>query len=275
MKLNLDNKKLRALIPGVIHEVTGETSLYEKLSPWLESACWLLEQEIFDDYQPEGALYTLAEKIAVERAFAVAIPSLDVTLSPAGFAVINTDGRAPASKERVERLIASLTSSADANTVVLLDRLNRCKEWVESPKGQWYRATFLPDFNHLPKIEPGQLIFSVYRSVRSRALMFEQEMAEHYLGRSFMATLRSSYPAFPTDGHREIYELIRSIELDFVRISGKCELPPDPNMCWHMVRPILAQLDYFPELKQQWESEMGQKIKVEPFKNTVKGGFYF
>lgn len=277
MILNLDNSRLRTLIPNVIHEVEGETPLYEKMLPWLTSARMWLEQNILADFQPEGQLCALAEKIIVYKAFSEAIPSLDVTLSPAGFAVINTDGRAPASKERVERLVASLRSFVDANLAALLLELHKFPAWASSSAGQWFRATFIPNLDHVPQFRRGTDLMTTHRAMRALAMRFEQELAESYLGESFLSAMRSSYPDFGMSGSKEIHEMIVTAELRYISFhltdhTAKC---PDGHEVWHLARPIIAQLNYWPELKDSWQQEMGERIKVKPFKNTVKGGFFF
>lgn len=277
MNLNLDNNRLRELIPNIIHEVEGETPLYDKLQPWLSSARNWLERYFLGDFEPQGELYSLAEKILVFKAFAEAVPSLDVALSPAGFAVINTDGRAPASKERIERLVASLNSYVDANAAALLYELHKCPKWVDSSNGRWFLATFIPHFGDVPGFRREQDMIGTYLTMRNLALRFEQELAESYLGHNFLSLLRSSFPTFEDKGSRDIYDMIHAAELRYIsfHVSDHKAECPDGHEIWHLARPIIAQLNYWPELKDAWEQEMDDKLQVKPFKNTVKGGFYF
>lgn len=277
MELNIDNSRLLALIPNVIHTVTNETTLYDKLQPWLSSAKSWLESNILGSYQPEGPLALLAEKIVVYRAFADAAPSLDLLLSPAGFSVIDTEGRAPASKERVERLINALNSFVDANLAALLLELHKKKEWAASSEGSWFRDSFLPDFTHVPRFRGDRNLLQAYRIMREAAKHFEQLVAELYLGHEFLEYVRNTYPAFTDNGAREIYEMIQSAELKYIsaRLIDKKNMGPDSHFIWHLVRHIIAQLNYWPELKNRWSQEMSDTFNVEPFKNTVKGGFYF
>ena len=55
---------------------------------------------------------TMARIVAFD-AFRNAVPHLDLILTPNGFGIVNNSNIAPASKERVERLIASLLSNRD------------------------------------------------------------------------------------------------------------------------------------------------------------------
>lgn len=278
MKLNLDNARIRELIPNIIHEVEGETPLYDKLRPWLASArLWLEKNIIGTDYQPEGELLSMAERIVVNRAFADAVPSLDVTLSPAGFAVINTDGRAPASKERIERLIAALLSAFDSDIINLLAALHEAPEWGDSRIGQWFRATFIPDFTNVYLFRQRDTLITTYHRMRVQAVRFETVLEGFFLGHGFLSSLRSQYPAFEADGTREIYSMIHTAELRFItaHLDDNTICCPPRHDVWHLARPIIDRLNYWPNLKMAWESEMGDKFKVEPFKNTVKGGYFF
>ena len=81
---------------------------------------WLIDnfcpKEIFDDIadrpDPSTAKVTMARIVAFD-AFRSAIPHLDIILTPNGFGIVNNSNIAPASKERVERLINSLLDNRD------------------------------------------------------------------------------------------------------------------------------------------------------------------
>lgn len=276
MNLNIDNAAIRRLIPGIIHEVEGETSLYEKILPWIESARTWMEQNILGTYEPEAGLLQLTEKIIVNKAFADAVPSLDLTLSPAGFAVISTEGRAPASKERIERLIASLNSAVDSNLTVLSCELPGQEQWRLTVPGQWFLATFIPDFAVVPYFRSEKDLMSTYRSMRDIALRFEQELAERFLGRQFLRTMRLQHPLYELPGTRDIYGLIRNTELRYIsaHLRDQKIRCPDQHEVWHLARPIISELNYWPQLKEMWEKEMASTVKVEPFNGNRKGGMW-
>lgn len=276
MNLNLTNERIRELIPNVIHEVKGEISLCDKLTPWINSAeNWLVGYILGSDFDVPESLTTLVEKIVVNMAFAEAIPSLDVALSPSGFAVINTDGRAPASKERIERLITSINSFVDANIEVLVDKLLHTPEWVDSSMGLWWRGTFIPSISEAFRFRAQSRLFDTYRSMRSLALCFEREVAALYMGNELMMNLR--HQQFTAPENEEIITMIREAELRYISFhlrdqKAKC---PDEHEVWHLIRPVIERLKYFPDLHRQWQLEIGDRFKPEPFNNDIKGGFYF
>ncbi len=274
MTLNLTNERIRALIPNVIHEAKGEMSLCDKLKPWLEdSEAWIRDNFLGEMEIPES-IFSLVERIVVNKAFCEAIPSLDLSLTPAGFSVINTDGRAPASKERVERLIVTLTSTVEDALYRLVVSLHNFEEWRTSEIGKWWLATFIPNLNEVPRFRGQSDLLTAYRTMRSHALRFEQEIEELYLG-SVLGSLRDRQYI-----HSDLSTLITMIRQAEIRYIGfhmrdqkaKC---PDEHEVWHLVRPIMERLKYFPELHQQWQAEMGSRFNPEPYKNDIKGGFYF
>lgn len=277
MKLNLDNDRLRELVPNIIYEVDGETPLYYKILPWIELARQWLETELIGNFQPEGELYSFAEKAIVYKSLADAVPSLDLTLTPAGFAVINTDDRIPASKERIERLIASLYSFADDNIEQLCRSLHRQSEWRQSIVGMRFRSSFISDLGFVRRFRRDKDLLSTYKIVREIVMPFEQELAEKYLGFGFLKSLYSAYPDFTTPGSREIFAILLADGLKYVgrHIDDKAVSCPDGHEVWHIARPVIARLEHWPRLKEQWAQEMGDKFIVEPFKNTVQGGYFF
>lgn len=278
MIFDIDNARLLKLIPNVIHHVGGETPLVDKLRPWLDSARQWFEINILGpDYTPAGSALELSEKLIVNKAFSEAVPSLDLSMSPAGFAVINTDGRAPASKERVERLIASLNSWFDANLNLLLLLLRRDVEWRRSSMGEWWFATFMPDLTDAFRFNRVGRVFDTYLAMRDLAMRFEQELGEKYLGVNFLIYLRDLCPASPQSGPEHIAGMIRSASMRYFTSHQRDQKArcPDPHEVWHLASPILAQLEYWPELRGIWASEMEDKIQVEPFCNNKRGGYFF
>lgn len=276
MKVTLTTERLRELIPNVIHEVKGEIPLLDKLYPWLESAeRWLIRNTLGADFNIPESMMSLVERIIVTKAFAEAIPSLDMALSPSGFAVINTDGRAPASKERIERLIAALNSSIDENVEELLQLLLADTDWIITPMGQWWTGTFIPSLSVVHRFRTVSNLLDTYRSMRSHATRFERELAELYIGDELLNNLRGQQ--FTTSENKEIIKLIQEAELRYVSFHMRDQKAtcPDEHEVWHLIRPVIDRLKYFPELYQQWQSEMGGRFNPEPFKNDIKGGFYF
>lgn len=135
MILITDNETLRRFIPNIIREVKGETPLFDKLAPFLERA----EQWFCHHFVPAELLDAVAAEaahiVAVE-AYRLAVPQLDLVLTPNGFATVGTQNLSPASKMRVDRLVGGLLSERDKALAQLLHNLPSVEGWPDSPQGR-------------------------------------------------------------------------------------------------------------------------------------------
>lgn len=200
------------------------------------------------------------------------MPALDLVVTPAGMAVINTDNMAPASKERVERLIASLHERTRKLIPSLLAFCRTYEVWRMSERGRYFGATFI----NSPDIYDGisALENISYNDVRSQAFIVECELADRYLGRQFMDTLRNDFNAGVIKRGHPLVGIILSSIVSLITPSASGVMI-DQNRLWHAVRPIINELKYHNEYNQLWESEMGDKFNAKGFVNNIKGGFYF
>ena len=120
-----NDSELRKYIPNVLTTVEGESSLYEKMLPYLEVATdWLCRNVIATEYPAfQRVKGTMVQKCIVAEAFRLAVPSLDVVLTPNGFGIVSTDRIAPASKERIERLQSRLELYRDELIINIITQL--------------------------------------------------------------------------------------------------------------------------------------------------------
>lgn len=279
MTLTMTNEELRSLIPNVFKEAKGEAELIDKMHPWLDSAAqWLTDNILGEGYEVTAHCEALAKKIIVAKAYAEAAPSLDLSLTPAGFSVVSTEGRAPASKERVERLISSFLSSVEANLQPLITILLNTPEWQKTPMGQYWLGTFMWGLDDAMANKRDKDLLTTYRSMRDSALRFEAELAQNYLGKHFLEMVRpANYDADASADAKNIWWMIHRAELRYITFhsrdqKAKC---PDEHEVWHLAEPILREIQYCSELRELWEAEMGEEFNVKPFKNTRHGGFFF
>jgi len=91
---------------------TARGTHYEDIAPFLEEAKIWIEQEFFGKdlisaIETENGTDSkkTVDSIICLKAYSTAIPFLDVIQTSNGFAVVNNTNQAPASKERVERLL--------------------------------------------------------------------------------------------------------------------------------------------------------------------------
>lgn len=270
----LKTEAIRRYIPNVMSEVDGEIPIADKLAPFVDAAKIWMEADFLgpDDFL-SSAHYDFALKILVCKAFADALPSLDIVVSPSGLAVISTDNLAPASKERVERLIASLRDYVKANICLLLDICASYPLWRSSERGCFFCSTFvsLRDCHDFRDSIAGSFDF-----MRAKAMAIEREMADRFLGHKLMDEIRNDFYAGKRMPAGFIFSAIRSavIELlDKIGPSVNCSVSSD--CLWRACRPIVNELNLYPGYKEIWAQEMGDKFNVPGFVNDIKGAFFF
>lgn len=191
MKLITSNDELRKYIPNSMREVKGETPLFDKLAPYLERAeQWFCHHfvpaELLDAIAPEAA-----HIVAVE-AYRLAVPQLDLVLTPNGFATVGTQNLSPASKMRVDRLTGGLLSERDKALAQLLHNLPSVEGWPDLPQGRWFGATLFPTLDVVTQQSgESERLWDKYCELRPQVIDLEATLAEEWLSPELMSALRS------------------------------------------------------------------------------------
>ena len=105
--LIINDEQLRQFLPNVLATCDGEVSLFDKLQFHLNNAeQWLAENVTGRDFistvagaQADDATRALLCQTIAAHAFHVALPSLDLVLTPTGFGIVSNGNIAPASAE--------------------------------------------------------------------------------------------------------------------------------------------------------------------------------
>ena len=260
---------LRKYVPNVFASVKGEASLFDKLSPFLMSAEQWLEQ-IFCavNILSEDALPT-AQRLVVCEALRNAVPSLDLVLTPNGFGIVSNTNIAPASKERVVRLIDSLREQRDDLIAQLLPMLTDIEEWRSSDRYAFFSATMFPDLRLTTLCGYSENRWEHYLQLRLEAINIEASLAEEYFSSSLMDRLRSEVICknVPT-GDKALVAGIRS-QIVAV-LMGK---PISQRHMMDLVNYVRNNAELFPE----WHNSETAKLFSPPkFENKKENkGYWF
>ena len=192
MILIQNENELRRYIPNAFTTVKGETPLLQKLTPYLESAELWLEQ-YFTGGVMFGAVQSLATHIVVNEAMRQAVPSLDLVLTPNGFGIVSNSNIAPASKERVERLIASLESERDNYIEQLLPLLVQSEEWRDTEQYRFFASTLFPNISLATLCGYHTNRWKHYLGLKHRASFIERQISEEYVSTEQMTALRNMH----------------------------------------------------------------------------------
>ena len=285
MRLIHTNDQFYSLLPNIMTVVKGERPVIDKIVPFIDaSEKWLIDnfcpKEIFDDIadrpDPSTAKVTMARIVAFD-AFRSAIPHLDIILTPNGFGIVNNSNIAPASKERVERLINSLLDNRDNEIESLLSLLPKETGWTSSDQGRFFASTMFPNIDvttRLPKVACGR--WEQYLTVRETLQVMEDFFARQYLSKPLLQVFRDEVQtgAYRSPLHIHACNIIRAIEI-------RCLRTPDPTAAMHFehyyLTDIVNSIKQNPDDFAEWHTSETAKL-YEPaiFENKkCDKGYWF
>ena len=288
MKIITTDEQLHRLIPNVFATVEGEPSFLEKLTPFLKtSEDWVKQNFIPDDlFETIAATSEAAEtasesativalrepveKIIATHAFMSAVPSLDLVLTPNGFGIVSNQNVAPASKERVERLLASLEQERDRNIELLLLRLPNVEGWELSAQGKYFAVTMFPFLGLCRRLAIREHLWDEYQHLHDRLIKIENVLAETYFSHEQMAVFRShviSQGRTATPLEEQVIRSLQSYELMLVS-----DMQVHNQSFYDLVNIIREHDDIF----IAWHSSPIAKLYTpDIFTNKKKSGGYW
>ena len=221
------DEQLRRYLPNAFATVEGEAPFFEKVLTWLEAAeRWLSMQFIGDEFA--GALIDMEENeplkmtacsVVAHEALMRAVPSLDLVLTPNGFGIVSNSNVAPASRDRVTRLVKSLEESRDIAISQMLQYLFQNEQWCATSKRRWFTATLFPNIDLAELCGITERRWANYLSLRLRAVDIEQRIAEEFISTAQMDVLRNKVIGIDWSFslhdrlHMQVIEQLRSIEV--------------------------------------------------------------
>lgn len=281
MKIITTNETLTALIPNVVATVEGEQPLIDKIDPWLTAAeDWVMEtftglsemESIAED--PASTVWEHMAQLTVTEALRRAIPSLDIVLTPNGFGIVSNQNVAPASKDRIERLINQMASQRDHFINMLLNDLCRSTAWTESQQYAWFASSLI----QFPKVCVGAVYdriregqqWDLFLQMRERAITIEDAIAEKWISYDVMTQLRTEMLAI-SNPNNEVFQVARK-----VRACVYNELRGNSRNHWDLDR-IVNYIRIHPDLFPAWEGSDTAKLYNNPpvFKNKKNSSGYF
>ncbi|MBO4549218.1 MAG: hypothetical protein J5733_00680, partial [Bacteroidaceae bacterium] len=263
----------------------GETPLIDKLAPFLNAAeQWAADTflssvmlaEISSRYETDSLRATTTQVI-VNEAFRRALPQLDVILTPNGFGIVSNANIAPASKERIARLLDTLLDNRDAAISQVLSLVPAETAWLSTEQGKFFAATMFPNLEvtlRFPKTSESR--WKQYLAIREKAIAIEEFFAAQYLSVELMDVLRSEVQSgqYRSMLHQKVCRILQAVEI-------RCLQSTDPTAWMHfehgslfnLVNTIRENPEEFPE----WHSSSTAELYNPPvFENKKESkGFWF
>lgn len=197
-KLITNDDTLRQYLPNVFATVKGEVSLFDKVKVDINLAeNWVIETFVSTNtfnticgYAEDNPIKIITAKLIATEVLSWAIPSLDLVLTPNGFGV-STQNIAPASKERVDRLIGSLADYRDECIGNILPALGGESQWLTSSQALFFGETLFPDLAITDQVKGTGSKWERYLALRPKILDIEASLAEEFFSPELMVRLRN------------------------------------------------------------------------------------
>ena len=273
MNLIISDEQLRTLIPHVFATVEGEPTLYETLYPFLETAeDWAINTFVSEEVFPQLTEAEVAPltKLVAYHAYMSAVPSLDLVLTPNGFGIVSNMNVVPASKERVERLLASLESERDRNIEQLIIRLSSRTDWRQTQQGKYFASTLFPFLSLCRRLAIREHIWDSYQQLHERLIKIESVLAETYFSHEQMTVFRNLVITQMRSAKPLEEQVIRSLQSYEMMLAS--EMQVHPQSFYDLVNIIREHEEAFPA----WHSStVAELYTPKVFENKKKSGGYW
>ena len=277
MTLITTDEQLRSHLPNVIASVKGETPFIERLALFLDLAeDWVVNTftsvstfNTICGYTDSNNIKILCSRLVVADALRRAIPSLDIVLTPNGFAVVSTSNLAPASKPRVDRLVGSMLSHRDDCIAALLPELVGASKWLTSSQADFFGATLFPDLDIVDAVGGATgSKWEKYLELRPQVIDLEASLAEEWFSPELMSALRyENLRGDLTEKRSEIVRQVKAQVVGYLR-SGSFNS--------RRLADIVNYIRLNPEFFSEWHQSETAKLFAPPvFRNEKKASGYF
>ena len=275
---------IQATLPNILPAVEGEKSVYEKLQPYVaEAERWVKNtftgEEIWQNIEQRSDSDTtkqILQQVIINDAFARAIPNLDLILTPNGFGIVSNTNIAPASKDRVERLIDSILDNRDDNISQLLVELPKIEGWISTSQGEYFTATLFTTLSitrTLPKPDNYRTRWDYYQLLHEKLVVIEKEIADKYVSPELISALRTEqFSLAATNLRKKIIPSLKAVELLLLRNTEEYR-----KICHNELTMIVDIIRKYPDDFPEWHSSPTAQLYNPPIFENKKNatGYWF
>ncbi len=198
MKFITNNEQLIPFLPNSFATVKGEATWFEKLEHYLiDAENWLFNEIIGDAYRSvdwsdlkRAEAADIIRSIIAAEALANGAPALDLVMTPNGFGIVSTSTLAPASKDRVDRLVASLIRQRDQRITDLQYAIEGDEEYKGGADGIFF-STLFRHISDVCAFGVADYLFISYLEKLPIIRQKEDYIAQNWVSPSLMERLRS------------------------------------------------------------------------------------
>lgn len=276
-KLITNDDTLRQYLPNVFATVKGEVSLFDKVKVDINLAeNWVIETFVSTNtfnticgYAEDNPIKIITAKLIATEVLSWAIPSLDLVLTPNGFGVVSTQNIAPASKERVDRLIGSLADYRDECIGNILPALGGESQWLTSSQALFFGETLFPDLAITDQVKGTGSKWERYLALRPKILDIEASLAEEFFSPELMVRLRN-----------EVLRKTHTADLAHVINAIRGQVVDLLNGGLIRIRDMIDVVNHircYPDLFPEWHASETAKLFSPPIFTNLKTnkGYWF
>ena len=193
-----DDLNTSTLLPNYITPAKGEKSLYDKIKIHLANTAEWIYTTFIDRSVANGEnreeFVDVFQPLLIAESLRRALPSLDLVLTPNGFAVTSTSNLTPASAQRVAALRDELIDIRDlAIRRWLVDA--RMPEAANTAQSEFFSKSLFCDFNIIDLVGESlgeslpRSAWERFLALRQRALEVQTQIESLYIGPDLMREL--------------------------------------------------------------------------------------
>ncbi len=278
MRIITGNTALRQCIPNTLATAAGEPTWYEKIFPFLEEAeMWLAARitgdNVLDDLKNEQDIQPVKQicaRIITAQALMGAIPSLDLVLTPNGFGIVNTQNVVPASKDRIERLIASVEAMRDNAIDQILFKMPTWPGWLETPQGRFFASTLFPRLTVCRRLAVREHLYDKYLELHGKITKIEAVLAETYFSEEQMDAFRLIVVKQRSESH-VVMDTIQRIQSLVIMLASDMQV--HQQSFFDLVQTIRDNPQLFPE----WHASKTAELYAPPvfINKKESNGYWF
>ena len=137
--------------------------------------------------------------------------------------IVSNQNVAPASRDRVARLITSLETNRDNSIEQLVTYLHRNSQWLDGAARRWFAATLFPNIDLATLCGYAEHRWANYLGLRSKVIDLEQRIAEEFISPEQMEVFRHEVMVLFDDmtltvmQHARITEQLRHIVVNVLQ----------------------------------------------------------
>lgn len=273
------DEELRLFLPNTVRTVGQEVSLFDKISPYIISAESKLADELVSPFFLEratiadpatAALRSALRPLVALTAFCMAMPALDLILTPNGFGVVQNSNVAPASASRTQALKDSLLLQADILAMQTLEALRGFSAWRDSEQGRAWGSVLQLQLSAVRRIFPQTSgpLYERYLELRPRIEAAEAELARCWISPEILEEWRRLNLA------GNMNHLQAALSVRFSQQVNRLVAGQRPDE--YALALIVDEMRRNPAIFPKWHSSQTARLFSHPhFRNRKDAGGYF